>query len=120
MPNKLKRPCRMFGCAALTDREDGYCEAHKGAGHRLYKLSRTDTGEQKLYQSARWRKLRAEKLAENPFCEACARAKPARITAATIVHHREPLKRGGDPYEWDNLESICASCHNKAATHGRA
>ena len=119
MPMKLKRPCRWPMCKNLTDDSRGYCDKHKGAGDREYKLSRTDTGEQKLYQSARWRKLREQKLAEDPFCEVCARAKPARITAATIVHHRQPLKRGGDPFEWSNLESICASCHNKAETHGR-
>ena len=119
MPYKPKRPCRQPGCPALTDRRDGYCEQHAGYGHKMYKLSRADTGEQKLYQSARWRKLREQKLAEDPFCEACARAKPARITAATIVHHRSPLKQGGDPFEWSNLEAICASCHNKAETHGR-
>ena len=119
MPQKLSRPCRQFGCPNLTDRRDGYCEKHAGYGHKMYKLSRTDTGEQKIYQSARWRKLREQKLQEDPFCEVCARAKPPRITPATIVHHRQPLKQGGDPFEWSNLESICASCHNKAETHGR-
>lgn len=117
MPYKLKRPCNKPGCPNLTDRKDGYCEQHAGWGHRQYKLSRTDTGEQKLYQSARWRKLREQKLTADPLCEPCLRA--GRITPATIVHHKEPLKRGGDPFEWINLEAICASCHNKAETHGR-
>ena len=116
MPMKLKTRCRQFGCPELTNNPRGYCDKHKGAGDRAYKLSRTDTGEQSLYQSTRWRKLRAQKLQENPFCEPCQRA--GRITAATIVHHRVPLKRGGDPYEWSNLESICPGCHNKASTHG--
>lgn len=118
MPNKLKSPCRQFGCPNLTDRRDGYCEEHAGERHRTYKQDRTDVEQQKLYQSARWRKVRAEKLAADPFCEVCARARPPRITAATIVHHKLPIKQGGDPFKRDNLESICASCHNMAERHG--
>lgn len=106
VPTKLKTRCRKPGCPNLTDNSRGFCDEHRGYSDRIYKASRRDTGEQSLYQSARWRKLRAQKLQENPFCEVCARGKPSRITAATITHHRVPLKRGGDPYEWSNLESI--------------
>ena len=117
MPYKLKRPCNKPGCPNLTDRKDGYCEQHAGWGHRIYKQCRMDKAEQGLYQSAQWRKLRALKLARDPLCEPCLKADW--IKPAELVHHRQPIKQGGDPFAWDNLESICVSCHNKAETHGR-
>ena len=53
--------------------------------------------------------MRSRKLQEDPFCELCL----PKISAATIVHHKHEVKQGGDPYEWDNLQSVCASCHRR-------
>ena len=107
MPTKPPRPCRQPGCPALTDSKRGYCDKH--SGDRDYKQRRTDEAEQSLYTSTRWRKLRALKLQENPFCELCL----PKIAPATIVHHKHEVKQGGDPFEWDNLQSVCASCHRR-------
>lgn len=110
MPTKPPRPCRQTGCPALTTDPRGYCEKH--SGDRSYKASRTDDASQSIYTSTRWRKLRAAKLQEDPFCELCL----PKIGAATIVHHKHEVKQGGDPYEWSNLQSVCASCHRRV--HG--
>ena len=111
MPKKLKTRCRQFGCPELTNNPRGYCDRHRGAGDRAYKNARTDTAEQKLYTSTRWRKLRELKLQENPLCEVCERE--SRITPACIVHHKTEVKAGGDPFAWANLEAVCASCHRR-------
>ena len=108
---KLKRPCRWPMCPGLTDDPRGYCEKHRGAGDRAYKASRTDTAEQRLYTSTRWRKLRALKLKENPLCEVCLREH--RLTPAVIVHHKDEVRAGGDPFAWAGLEAVCASCHRR-------
>ncbi|MCB2190420.1 MAG: HNH endonuclease [Deltaproteobacteria bacterium] len=60
------------------------------------------------YSRASWKRLRAAKLRANPLCEHCI--KP---TVATQVDHIVAIAKGGDPYDWDNLQSLCASCHSR-------
>ncbi len=31
--------------------------------------------------------------------------------AAELVHHVQPIRKGGDPWDIDNLESLCRRCH---------
>lgn len=67
----------------------------------------------RLYKTARWRRLRAAQLARRPLCEPCERARPQRITPATVVHHKR--RHGGDErlfFASENLESACAPCHD--------
>jgi len=44
-------------------------------------------------------------------CAACGAA------GRLEVHHRQPLDAGGDPYDQDNLEVLCRSCHILAGGH---
>ena len=109
VPMNLKRACRQPGCRNTTHNKRGYCDDHIGAGDRAYRASRPDTAEQKFYASAQWRKVRKLKLQQDPLCEICERQHV--VKAATIVHHKQEIKQGGDPFAWDNIESVCASCH---------
>lgn len=61
------------------------------------------------YNTERWQRLRKAKLADHPLCEGC---KP-KLTPASHVDHRQAINDGGDPWAWDNLSSLCASCHNR-------
>jgi len=68
----------------------------------------------RLYNDPRWRKLRAEKLKQQPLCEYCLQA--GRTTAADTVDHFKP--HHGDQgrfWAWDNLRSCCTPCHNGVA-----
>jgi len=50
-------------------------------------------------------------LDQTPLCSPCE--KSGKETPATIVHHK--IEHKGDEalfYSWDNLESVCASCHS--------
>src|SRR5206468_12734360 len=70
-----------------------------------------------FYSAPRWRKLRAAFLAHHPLCAECDRH--GRTTLAEHVHH--VLERKARPelaYDWDNLESLCESCHSRHATFG--
>lgn len=63
---------------------------------------------------AAWRKLRLEKLADNPLCELCE--KQGRIVAANTVDHIIPIQQ--DPskrLDKTNLQSLCKSCHDSSA-----
>ena len=66
--------------------------------------------EQQIYRSAEWRKLREIKLENDPYCEECKR-KGIR-TWAIIVDHIIPIRKGGDPWDENNLQSLCVECHN--------
>ena len=61
--------------------------------------------DQKIYKSARWRRVREIILSKRPLCE-CGRP-------ATIVDHIIPIRWGGEIWDRDNLASMCQSCHNK-------
>lgn len=74
-----------------------------------------------LIMTRRWRKIRAQKMADNPLCEMCE--KEGRITSATEVHHKIPVESTQDParaemlaYSLDNLMSLCRDCHHKIHT----
>jgi 5-methylcytosine-specific restriction enzyme A len=62
-----------------------------------------------FYSSRSWRRLRAAYLAEHPFCEACLGH--LIYTIAVLVDHIIPIRQGGAPLEWSNLQSMCTSCH---------
>jgi hypothetical protein len=63
------------------------------------------------YNLKAWRIARLAQLARQPLCERCEKA--GRITAATVVNHRQPHKGDWalfiDP---DNHESLCAAHHD--------
>lgn len=72
----------------------------------------------KIYNSERWRKLRAWKFICNPLCEECETH--GIITPAEDVHHKKSFMSVDDPnerlrlaYDVDNLQSLCKKCHQK-------
>lgn len=63
------------------------------------------------YKTARWQRLRARQLANNPLCVMCL----PRPTPATVCDHKEPHR--GDPVKfWSGpFQSLCAHHHNSDA-----
>lgn len=69
------------------------------------------------YNSARWQRLRAAKLAHDPLCEDCGRA--GRTTIADCVDHKVPISGGGDVFPpLDRLSSKCTACHSRKTARG--
>lgn len=64
-----------------------------------------------FYRSTAWRKLRAEQLRRQPLCECCLAQ--GRHTPAHVVDHIRPVNQGGAPLDLENLQSLCAACHNR-------
>lgn len=53
-----------------------------------------------------WSKLSKAKLAANPVCEMCCH------TLASLVDHIRPVRSRPDlRLCWENLQSLCRSCH---------
>ena len=47
----------------------------------------------------------------NPLCAECDRH--ALVTPGEVVDHVKELKDGGDPWDPDNLQTLCKECHAK-------
>ena len=112
----LKRICKATGCCRLVDPSTGhkYCLEHQALERKeqeermknrpFYPHARHNAWPQ-LYNSPKWKTLRAKKFEDNPLCEICG-------APATEVHHIRA--HNGDPdlfYDYDNLMSICHSSH---------
>lgn len=69
-----------------------------------------DKGNTKFYNSKAWRTIRALVLQRQPLCISCL--KKNRYISATVCDHIEPINKGGLKLSVDNLQGLCASCHN--------
>jgi 5-methylcytosine-specific restriction protein A len=71
---------------------------------------------QGVYNTKRWKKLRAAKLSNNPLCEECLKKGIAR--PVDEIHHIRPFDINDIDYElaydYDNLISLCYDCHKEA------
>ncbi len=66
----------------------------------------------RLYKTARWHRLRDAQLAAEPLCRFCLAIED--VTEATVCDHIEPHRGQLDLfYDPDNLQSLCAPCHDK-------
>jgi 5-methylcytosine-specific restriction protein A len=66
---------------------------------------------QKLYWTARWKRLRSRQLSAKPLCTMCQAA--GKLTPATVADHIKDHK--GDValfFDPANLQSLCATHHN--------
>ena len=66
-----------------------------------------------FYNSSRWRKSSHAFRHAHPLCIECERE--GVITAATTTDHILPINNGGDPWDWNNLQSLCKK-HNDIKT----
>lgn len=60
-----------------------------------------------FYNSTAWRTLAKAHKAANPLCVNHARCKGV----AHTTDHIKPINEGGDPFAWDNLQSLCDKCN---------
>ena len=75
------------------------------------------TDNSKFYNSTKWRKLRKLFVAQNPVCVHCEQK--GFTTAVAEVDHIVPIRLGGDPYDFNNLQSLCKSCHARKSAKER-
>lgn len=105
MPVRPKRPCRHSGCPELVI-GGGYCDKHK---RQLQKERDARRGSSSVRgYGSHWRKVRQRILQAEPLCRRCA--VQGILEPAEHVHHID-----GDPRNnrADNLEPLCARCHNE-------
>lgn len=71
-----------------------------------------------IYNTQRWRDLRAFKMLNNPLCEECEKAD--KVTPVDDVHHIVSFMSTDDlvyrtqlAFDYENLMSVCDECHQK-------
>lgn len=74
-----------------------------------------DNGNQKFYNSYKWRKLSKAYKAKHPLCLHC-QAKGL-VEAVKVVDHVLRINAGGAPYDECNLQSLCEKCHNSKSSY---
>ena len=109
MPYSPKKPCRHPGCPELT--HDTFCDKHRREDNRIYNQYKRDVLSKTFYKTSQWLKIRKTKLQQSPICEECK--KNGTIVVGKIVDHIVPIKQGGEPYDMDNLQTLCWSCHSR-------
>lgn len=70
-----------------------------------HKSSRARIERNKFYQTSAWRSLRNMFIKRHPLCVECE-------SIGQVIDHIISIKDGGDPLEWDNLQTMCHRCHN--------
>lgn len=72
----------------------------------------------RFYLSPKWRSVRARHLRDHPFCAVCATIFIQ--TDATEVDHVIAKESVPDPYDHENLRSLCKTHHSQktVATEG--
>lgn len=105
------KPCAESGCPVLVVR--GCCQAHSAAREQ----SRSLVDVRRLYRTARWSRMRAVVLGEEPVCRDCLTA--GSVTPATDVDHIVP-HRGDLRLFWgrENLQALCHACHSSKTARG--
>lgn len=107
MPRKPKKPCAYSGCPKLT--YGRYCEEHEKLTRKHYEKYKRNPATKKRY-GAHWKRIRDAYVKQHPVCEMCK--KRGIHTSTQEVHHIIPLAEGGSN-DWDNLMSLCKSCHSR-------
>lgn len=64
-----------------------------------------------LYNTRRWRKIRAAQLQQEPVCRMCSSL--GRVSEATVADHIRPHRGDVDKFFYGALQSLCAPCHNR-------
>ena len=115
--NPFTRQCVITGCPAPpTVRNRCATHAHRQDAHRSLT---SDRAHLHLYQSARWRRTRAQLLEDRPFCE-CDEHRGVVPVLARVIHHRKPHGGNADLFfALDNLQPMAKDCHDKLTGRSR-
>jgi len=108
----VKKYCAFGGCKRLVNLNERYCSKHKPKDSHT---SKSSDYANEIHSSSRWRRTSLLYREANPICEQCLREaskEAGMINLATSVDHIVPLFAGGEPYSWDNLQSLCDYHHS--------
>lgn len=104
--------CNSRGCNALTKHESGRCGQHRAAWQERSWISKrvgNSGADHHKYNTRLWRNTSKAHRRMNPLCINYIHCRGM----AKLVDHKIPLSQGGNQFDWDNMQSMCHSCHNR-------
>ena len=120
MPHSAPTPCKSPGCRELVanNRARGLCVGHmreasapRQTTARRRRMSDEEYNRDAWYSSKSWTKLRRAYIARYPLCRICS--DNGFVRSADVVDHIVERKDDDSKrLNWDNLQSLCHSCHN--------
>ena len=103
MPSIKRKICSIHGVYTTKT-----CELCKKENTKAYDQTARNKESAAIYNSTRWRKVRTHILKrDGGICQMCGKSEKY-----MIVDHIKEIKDGGEPYSYDNLQTLCKSCHN--------
>ena len=111
----MRRICSYPGCNTPVevddfDRGSPRCFAHPATHVPKKRYEHHHGADGKvIYSTYKWKKLRQSYAEKNPLCEHCLRYDI--LTPVAVVDHVHEISLGGEPYDYNNLMSLCYSCH---------
>jgi 5-methylcytosine-specific restriction enzyme A len=113
MPARAPRTCGKSGCLFDNVAGSRYCAAHADTDkQKLQSYRQVAAPLKKLYNSVRWKNVRATVLARDPICVECNRAASAEcdhIERAIQIVKKYGVKQFFNP---ERLNGLCKSCHS--------
>lgn len=103
MPKRPPHPCNWPGCPALTNAR--YCQSHEQKARQRHDRDRGSAASRGY--DARWRRIRALVLAEEPLCQDCLKENV--IKPATDVDHVDGNVQN---MSRENLRPLCHEHHS--------
>ncbi len=104
VPLAPKRPCAVSGCPNALP-----CEAHPLAAPQQHAGKTVD--ERRFYSSWRWTQASLRHRDHEPLCRQCAQN--GIVKAGVLVDHIVPIRHGCDPWNEENWQTLCGTCHNR-------
>jgi 5-methylcytosine-specific restriction protein A len=99
----LNTKCRELGCHSLKTGRSTFCSQHGGG--------MTEKGKEnnKLYNTAYWKKQRISQLSKKPLCAACLL--DGKVVQAEHIDHVFPHRQDMSKFRLNLFQSLCASHH---------
>ena len=118
----MRKICSYPGCNTPVevddfDRSSPRCFAHPATHVPKKRYEHHYHDGKNIYHTYKWKKLRQSYAEKNPLCEHCLRYDI--LTPVNVVDHVVEIEDGGEPYDYNNLQSLCHSCHNRKTTQER-
>ncbi len=112
MPPKL---CTHPGCNAVVSDGTTRCPLHPlpkqtQSTRKHYKHHYDDRG-RLIYNTPEWKRIRKARLQMNPLCQ--RHEAMGLVVPAEHVDHIVEIEDGGDPYDFNNTQSLCEQCHKE-------
>lgn len=116
MPYAPKSICPKCGFIKEGNEKCPRCSKEYNKSYNVFQ--RDNEVHENVYNTTRWKELREMALKRDKgLCVTCL--KNNRIERAVLVDHIKELSDGGEPFDINNLKSLCSACHNKKSAEER-